>query len=109
MTKPDLDDASTLEVAPLDQEDVELRLLQSRIDGLKGQAQGSPVFARGIALATSMGFVLAGCLMVGFWGGHVLAEKTGYKALEVLGLLVGLGVAVISLSKMLRPFWNTKV
>lgn len=108
MTEPDSDSASTLEVAPLDPDDVDLRVLQSRIESLKDSAKGNQTFTRGVALATSMGFVLAGCLVVGFFGGHFFAEKTGYKAFEIFGLLAGLAVAIISLAKMLRPFWNTK-
>lgn len=108
MTELHSDSASTLEVSPLDSDDVDLRVLQSRIEGLKGSAKGNQTFTRGVALATSMGFVLAGCLVVGFWGGHFLAEKTGYKAFEIFGLLAGLAIAIISLAKMLRPFWNNQ-
>lgn len=85
-------------------DDPELRDIQERISRLKPTPSGSPLFARGVALATSMGFVLAGCLVGGFFLGHIVAERTGYKMFDVLGLVLGLVLALVALTKMLRPF-----
>lgn len=87
-------------------EDAELRDIEARIKKLKkrpGSGQGRH-FARGIALATTMGFVVAGCLLAGMMLGEYLKKETGSEFLQLAGILFGLAAAAFSGSKLLRPF-----
>lgn len=85
-------------------EENDLRDLESRIAKLRPENGGNKTFARGVALVTSLGFILAGCLAVGFYIGHYFALRTGLPALQVVGLAVGLAAAVFALVKLMRPF-----
>lgn len=82
----------------------ELRELESRIAKLRPESGGNKTFARGVTLVTSLGFILAGCLAVGFYAGHYVAGRTGVPAFQVVGLLIGLVTAIFALVKLMRPF-----
>lgn len=86
-------------------EESELRELEARLEKFrKPQSAGNRQFARGLALVTSMGFVLAGCLIAGLLLGEWAAEQTGHKIFQLLGILMGLAAAAVSGSKLMRPF-----
>lgn len=89
----------------LSQDESELRDLEARLAKFKKPKDGSNrTFVKGIALVTSMGFVLAGCLIAGLLLGEWAAEKTGSEIFQLLGILLGLAAAAVSGSKLMSPF-----
>lgn len=89
----------------LSQEESGLRDLEARLEKFrKPKSSGNGQFARGLALVTSMGFVLAGCLIAGLLLGEWAADRTGHQIFQLLGILMGLGAAAFSGSKLMRPF-----
>lgn len=102
MTEPFEDDFETVSENVRDESD--LRDLESRIDRLKQPSGGDRVFVKGVALATSMGFVLAGCLGAGFFAGDYLSKRFDQPILLMLGILLGLVVAFVAVSKLIAPF-----
>lgn len=86
-------------------EEADLRDLESRLDRLKPPAHvGNALYARGVALVTSMGFVLAGCLAAGFFLGQAVANKTGQPIFTALGTVAGLAAALFAVAKLMAPF-----
>ena len=85
-------------------EENELRELESRIEKLKEPKGGNPLFAKGVTLVTSLGFILAGCLAGGYFLGDLVAKRTGHPSFLIAGLLVGLAVALMALVKLMKPF-----
>ncbi len=99
------DDDDDLEVdSESVREESELRDLESRLQRMKQPTQGDRVFVKGVALATSMGFVLAGCLGGGFFAGDYLAKRFDQPIFLLLGILLGLVIAFVAVSKLLAPF-----
>lgn len=90
----------------LSQDEAELRELEARLQKFKKPKSNSSnrTFARGIALVTSMGFILAGCLIAGLLVGEWAVERTGYQIFQLLGLLLGLVAAIFSGAKLMKPF-----
>lgn len=81
-----------------------LRDLESRIEKLKQPQQGQALFAKGVALVTSIGFVLAGCLAGGFFLGNYLTVRTGSQVFTILGVVLGLAAAATAVFKLMGPF-----
>ncbi len=106
---PSWDDDDPIENDPdFVNDDASLRDLQSRIEKLKKPPQGNVLFARGVAMVTSFGFILAGCLVGGYFLGDYFAKRFGYELFQLGGLLLGLAAAVAALSKLMRPFLQNK-
>lgn len=105
---PDLYDNDDFEVdSETVREESELRDLESRIERLQQPTQGDRVFVKGVALATSMGFVLAGCLGGGFFAGDYLSKRFDQPIFLMLGILLGLVVAFVAVSKLIAPFLSS--
>lgn len=94
--------------AELVSEETELRELEARIDKLKDPPKGNQLFAKGVALVTSFGFILAGCLLGGYFLGDYFAKRYDQELFLLGGLLLGLAAAVAALSKLMRPFLQSK-
>ena len=87
-------------------EETELRDLESRLDKLKQPSGGggNALFARGVGLVTSLGFILAGCLAAGFFLGQAVAARTGQPLFTGLGVVIGLAAAIFAVVKLMTPF-----
>lgn len=106
---PSWDDDDPVDPGPqLIDEEAGLRDLESRIEKLKEPPRGNTLYARGVALVTSFGFILAGCLIGGYFLGDYFAQRFGYELFKLGGLLLGLAAAVAALSKLMRPFLQSK-
>lgn len=53
-------------------------------------------------LATAIGTDLALCLVAGYYGGNLLADRTGQRLWIAMGLLLGLVVALTSIVFMIK-------
>ncbi len=104
---PSWDDDDPVE-PELVSDDAGLGDLESRIQKLKKPPQGNALYARGVALVTSFGFILAGCLVGGYFLGDALAKRFGHELFLLVGLVAGLAAAVVALSKLMRPFLQSK-
>lgn len=90
-------------------DEARLRELEERLEKLKEPVGGqSKTVVRGIGLVTSMGAVLAGCLLAGLYGGQYLAERTGQPAVQVVGLVLGLAAALFAVGKLMGPFLRSE-
>mgnify|MGYP001189125460 CR=1 FL=1 len=82
-----------------------LEKLEGRIARLKEpERKGSSLYAKGIGLVLSFGFVMAGCLIAGVYLGDYLALKAGIPVLKLVGIVIGLVVALTAAVKLLQPF-----
>ena len=92
------------EIEELDQSEVELQALEARIEKVRGPAKGgNRKFAQGVALVTSLGFVVAVFLYGGVRFGDYLALRTGSDSYKLLGVMSGLMMALFSAVKLMRP------
>lgn len=91
-------------------DDEDLRDLEARLEKLKSPdaGGGNKTFARGVALATSMGFVLAGCIGSGAFAGNYFAQRWGNQAFSIIGICLGLAAAVLACVKLLKPFMQSE-
>ena len=97
---------------PEDEEEIELRAeekqlleLEGKISRLKGpQKRGNALYAKGVAMVLSFGLVMAGCLMAGLFLGDYLAGVTGIPVFKLLGIVLGLVVALSAAWKLMQPF-----
>lgn len=100
----DFDDDFAGEVEELDESERELQKLEERLENVRPpKSGGNKKFAQGVALVASLGFVFAGCLFGGVTVGEYLAEKTGSDGYELMGVLLGLGMALFSGVKLMQP------
>ncbi len=103
------EDAGAPEPPLSENDEADLRDLESRIEKLQQPVGGgSRLFARGVALVSSMGFILAGCIFLGDFLGRSLALRFGSQAFHMVGLVLGLAAAVISSVKLLKPFLKSE-
>lgn len=101
----DDDEPADFEVPVASREESELRDLESRLDKLKEPTGGgNALFARGVGLVTSLGFILAGCLAAGFFLGQMAAQRTGQPMFTGLGTVIGLAAALFAVVKLMGPF-----
>jgi hypothetical protein len=89
-------------------EEAGLRELESRLDKLKQPAGGNTLFARGVGLVTSLGFVLAGCIVGGMYLGNLMAVRFDNQLFTILGVLLGLAAAITASVKLLKPFLKSE-
>ena len=97
---------------PEDEEEVDLRAeerqlldLEEKISRLKGpKKSGNALYAKGVGLVLSFGLVMAGCLMAGLFLGDYLAGVTGVPAFKLVGIILGLLVALSAAWKLMQPF-----
>ena len=93
----------------LDESEIGLRKLEGRLEKLRTPPSGgNKQFARGIALVASLGFVLAGCLLLGLMIGEYLVLRTGYQIFQLLGVLFGLLTALFAGSKLMKPLMKSE-
>ncbi len=84
--------------------DDKLDLLEKRIEELKEPKRGNRQFTRGVALATTLGFVLVGCILAGYQLGNYLKQRYDSEFFFVLSLLGGLGIAFYAGFRLVQPF-----
>lgn len=102
---PDDDELVDEGVPLVSREETELRDLESRLERLKQPARGgNALFARGVGLVTSLGFIVAGCLAAGFFLGQKAAQYAGRPVFTGLGVLLGLAAALFAVVKLMGPF-----
>lgn len=102
---PDLHDEDEADEVDLRGEEQELQRLESTITRLKGpEKKGQALYAKGVGLVLSFGFIMAGCLMAGLYLGDFLALKAGVPALKIVGIVLGLVVALVAAAKLMQPF-----
>lgn len=84
----------------------ELDKLQDQIDRLKSDSLPKPSDSTpvGMGLVFSLGFTVLGAMMVGEHFGRYLAEKAGNPRLGLVGWVLGLGLAMLASSRLLRPY-----
>lgn len=59
------------------------------------------------ARLTGVGFFIAACILLGFVGGMWLDSKVGARPLfSILGLFVGMAIALFGVYRMIRPLMN---
>lgn len=86
-------------------EEKALEKLEGRIARLKEpERKGNALYAKGVGLVLSFGFVMAGCLIAGVYLGDYLALKAGVPALKIVGIVLGLVVALSAAAKLMQPF-----
>lgn len=101
---PDREDEEEPEL-DLRPEEKALERLESKIERLKEpERKGNAVYAKGVGLVLSFGFIMAGCLMAGVYIGDWLAVKVGVPAVKLVGIVLGLVVALGAALKLLQPF-----
>ena len=106
---PTWEDDDPIDPGPeLVSEEAGLRELESRIEKLKAPQRGNALYARGVAMVTSFGFILAGCLVGGYFLGDYFAKRFGHELFLLGGLVLGLAAAIAALSKLMRPFLQDK-
>ena len=97
--------SSSEESDDLAEHERKLQRLEQRIGDLKGpKKRNQALYAKGIGLVLSFGFVLAGCLIAGLFLGDFMVQQTGYPILKVVGILIGLVVALLAGVKLMGPF-----
>lgn len=97
-----LDGEEEIDLRP---EERELQQLEEKITRLKGPEQkGQALYAKGVGLVLSFGLVMAGCLMAGLFLGDYLAGVTGVPAFKLVGIVLGLLVALSAAWKLMQPF-----
>ena len=93
------------EAEDLSAEEERLGKLEDRIENLKNpEKRNQALYAKGVGLVLSFGFVLAGCLVAGLLLGDFLVEKTGSPSFKILGIFLGLVVALVAGAKLMGPF-----
>ena len=89
----------------LSSDELELRELEDRLGKFKGPSRESQkIYAKGVGLVMSFGFVLAGCLIGGLFLGDYMVQRTGHEIFKVAGILFGLLVAGFAGVKLMGPF-----
>lgn len=85
--------------------DDQLERVEQRIQELKDpRKKADRQFTRGVALVTSLGFVVVGCIFGGYLLGDYLAKRFGSELYLILSLLGGLGMAGYAGYRLLLPF-----
>ena len=103
------DDDFAEEVQELDQGELELEKLESRLEKVREPKRGgNKKFAQGVALVMSLGFVVAGCLYGGVILGDYFTARTGSDSYKTLGLITGLMLALFSAVKLLQPLMKSE-
>ncbi len=85
----------------------ELEELQQQIQQLKGKPQKEPDRGGGMAgigLVFSLAFTVLGALMAGDHFGRYLSQKAGNPQYAMVGVGLGLGVALAGAYLLLRPY-----
>ena len=86
-------------------EDDQLERVEQKIQELKDpRKKADRQFTRGVALVTSLGFVVVGCILGGYLLGDYLAKRLGSELYLILSLLGGFGMAGYAGYRLLMPF-----
>jgi hypothetical protein len=105
---PTFDDDPLEDSPQLASDESDLRDLEQRIARLQTpEGGGNVVFAKGVALATSMGFVVAGCLAAGFFLGDYAAARLKQPLIVIPGILLGLVTAIFAVTKLIKPLMKS--
>lgn len=92
----------------LNSDELALQELEERLGKFKGPTRESQkLYAKGVGLVMSFGFVVAGCLIGGLFLGDYLVAKTGQETYKILGVFLGLLVAAFAGAKLLAPFMRS--
>lgn len=87
--------------------DPELERLESKIKELKEPVRGNAKFARGVALVTTLGFLVVGCILAGYYLGTYLQARYHSQALLILCLLGGIVFAFYAGYRTLQPLMES--
>ena len=87
------------------EDDSDLEVVQARIRELKGQTHlSSEAPPASVGLVFSLGFTVVGALIAGDFFGRWVSEKAGNPQYRLVGWVLGLGLACLSVYKQLRPY-----
>ncbi|HEY4001193.1 MAG TPA: AtpZ/AtpI family protein, partial [Candidatus Xenobia bacterium] len=57
-----------------------------------------------VGLVFSLGATIAGCIVGGYWLGHLVDQHLGTTAGALIGLMLGLIAALVGAIRLLKPF-----
>ena len=83
--------------------DPELERLEAKIKDLKKPNNPNRKFARGLALVTTLGFLVVGCILAGYYVGTYLEAKYESRFLLVACLLGGIFAGAYSGFRTMQP------
>lgn len=83
--------------------DPDLDRLESRINDLKKPGNPNRKFARGLALVTTLGFLVVGCILAGYYLGTYLEAKYDSRLYMVVCLLGGILAGAYSGYRTMQP------